>query len=83
MASHHHPVLKGHFSLVSVRTPGKIVFYQNKLFFFLLKVMIASAIQPSMWHVSFVVHYFPVTIPGKISIGDCPWSREKIRNGVL
>lgn len=39
--------------------------------------MIAPAIQPSMWCVSFVVHYFPITIPGKISISDCLQSREK------
>lgn len=53
-------------------------YYFTKInFFFLLKVMIAPSIQPSMWCVSFVIYYFSITILGKISISDCLWRREK------
>lgn len=45
--------------------------------------MIAPSTEASMWCVSFAVHYFPITIPGKISISDCLQSREKIQNGAL
>lgn len=75
MASHHHPVHRGRFSLVSVRTAGKILFYQNKLCS--LKVMVVPSMPPSMWCVSFTVHYFPITIPGKISISERLQSRGK------
>lgn len=75
LAPQHHLVPRGDFSLVSVRPVER--YYFTKVIF-LLEVTVSPSAQPSMWCVNLHVYYFPITIPGQISLSDCFWGMGEV-----